>query len=424
MTRKMGREHQVDAFLEASVRGWTGQASRLLAATPELARFDLSTAAVVGDHEWIATQLDRDPAAAGRADLRRDWPPLVYACRSLWHHVGAVHALGLAEVVRRLLEAGADPDAGGTGDILAHVAGHRQRECLRLLLEGGATLPGTGALAAAITADDLRAVHLLLDAGADPGRAPHLPGVPLMGSELVDGTPRPLPHAIAAGAGLPVIEALLEAGTDPDAPGRDGRSPMRLAVRRGRPEVVRALLHHASHDDATDVDRFIGACTHADRAAVGHALDRNPRLRDEMTDEDRWAIVDAADHAGSHAVEVMLEFGFRLDARRDDGATPLHAAAYAGRINLVRRLAERGADLDARDSRHGHTPLTWAILGSQERPAYNPDGDWLGTVRTLLDAGAAIDDIEVPPAPDDVAALLVAQGVGTDRSTSGYGGAA
>jgi ankyrin repeat protein len=406
----MGREEQVDAFLEASVRGWTGRAGRLLAAAPEIAGFDLTTAAVVGDHERVAVELERDPGAAGRPDRRRGWPPLAYACRSVWHHVGAVHALGLAEVVRRLLAAGADPDDGGAGagDLLTHVAGHRQRECLRLLLEAGATIPGSGALAAAITADDLRAVHLLLDAGADPG----------------DGTPPPLPHAIAAGAGLPVIEALLDAGADPDAPGRDGRSPMRLAVRRGRPEVVRSLLHHAAHDDATDVDRFIGACTHADRAAVGHALERNPRLRDEMTDEDRWAIVDAADHAGSHAVEVMLEFGFRLDARRDDGATPLHAAAYAGRINLVRRLAERGADLDARDSRHGHTPLTWAILGSQERPAYNPDGDWLGTVRTLLDAGASIDGIEVPPAPDDVAALLAAQGVGAGRSTSGYGGAA
>jgi ankyrin repeat protein len=229
---------------------------------------------------------------------------------------------------------------------------------------------------------------------------------------LPDGTPAPLPLAIAAGVSLPVVEALLDGGASPDLPGPDGRSPLRLAVRRGRPEVVRALLHHAAHDDASEVDRFIGACTHADRAAVGHALDRNPHLRDELSDEDRWAIVDAADHAGSHAVEVMLEFGFRLDARRDDGATPLHAAAYSGRVNLVRRLAERGADLDAPDGRQGRTPLTWAIKGSQERPAHNPDGDWLGTVRTLLDAGASIEGIEVPPAPDDVADLLVAQGVG------------
>ena len=213
-----------------------------------------------------------------------------------------------------------------------------------------------------------------------------------------------------------MIEALLDAGGRSRRAGARRPQPDAVGRAAGRPEVVRTLLHHAAHDDATDVDRFIGACTHADRAAVGHALDRSPGLRDEMTDEDRWAIVDAADHAGSHAVEVMLEFGFRLDARRDDGATPLHAAAYAGRINLVRRLAERGADLDARDSRHGHTPLTWAILGSQDRPAYNPDGDWLGTVRTLLDAGAAIDDIEVPPAPDDVADLLMAQGVGVDRA--------
>ena len=68
---------------------------------------------------------------------------------------------------------------------------------------------------------------------------------------------------------------------------------------------------------------------------------------------------------------------WRLSAtpHADDGATPMHAAAYAGRPDLVRRLAERGADVDARDSRRDATPVEWAIVGSQERPAYNPGAE-------------------------------------------------
>jgi ankyrin repeat protein len=516
MTRTTDLESQVDAFLEASVNGWAGRAARLLDAEPRIAGHDLATAAVLGDHGAIAAACERDPAAATTPDHRRGWPPLTYACRSVWHHSGPDRAIAVLEVVRLLLEAGASPNApdappasctaptrrrrrpndrrptspassaaspsgigaapgasgtggttgtsgtggtpgiggasgivgigvasgagviGGAGGVdgappavsglLAYVAGHRQRECLRLLLQHGATVAGSGALAAAVAADDALAVHLLLDAGADPGRTGDGPTPPtstatanpssggpragVASGHLADGTMRPLPHAVAMGAALPVVEALLDAGAHVDAVGADGRSPLRLAVRRGRFDLVRALLHHAAHDDTTEIDRFIGACTHADRSTVGHVLTRHPRIVDELDDEDRGAIVDAADYAGGHAVEVMLEFGFDLGSHRpSDGATAVHAAAYSGRANLVRRLAERGADIDAPDRRRGATPLTWAIAGSQDRPAHNPDADWASTVRALIDAGAAVDGIVVPPGPDEIVDLLTAQGL-------------
>jgi ankyrin repeat protein len=67
-----------------------------------------------------------------------------------------------------------------------------------------------------------------------------------------------------------------------------------------------------------------------------------------------------------------------VDARGDDGGTPLHAAAYSG---------------------------------SGEQPASHPHPDWTGTVQALLDAGASARDITLspddpkPPSPE-VAALL------------------
>lgn len=113
----------------------------------------------------------------------------------------------------------------------------------------------------------------------------------------------------------------------------------------------------------------------------------------------------------------MIDLGFPVGARDgDDGATPLHAAAYSGSAETVALLLDRGADIEARDSHWHSPPLVWATVGSGERPRHNPDADWVATVRTLLDAGASSDAITLSsddakaPSPE-VAQLLRTHGV-------------
>ena len=43
-------------------------------------------------------------------------------------------------------------------------------------------------------------------------------------------------------------------------------------------------------------------------------------------------------------VDLLLDHGANVNGRRRDGTTALHAAAYRGLFNVVRRLVERGAD--------------------------------------------------------------------------------
>ncbi|HWG12769.1 MAG TPA: hypothetical protein VG268_05800, partial [Streptosporangiaceae bacterium] len=57
---------KVDAFLEASIRDWTGRAARLLASTPEIAGHDFRTAVVLGDAGRVQEMLRRDPGLATR----------------------------------------------------------------------------------------------------------------------------------------------------------------------------------------------------------------------------------------------------------------------------------------------------------------------------------------------------------------------
>ena len=77
------------------------------------------------------------------------------------------------DVVRALLEAGADPNLGEVALPLRQAASRANTELVRILLEGGAdpnarTSDGRTALMSAVGWDNGELVQLLLDAGADP----------------------------------------------------------------------------------------------------------------------------------------------------------------------------------------------------------------------------------------------------------------
>ncbi len=57
---------QAEAFCEASIRDSTGRAARMLAATPELARYSFATAVILGDAGRVRTEHGRDPGLCTR----------------------------------------------------------------------------------------------------------------------------------------------------------------------------------------------------------------------------------------------------------------------------------------------------------------------------------------------------------------------
>ena len=205
-------------------------------------------------------------------------------------------------------------------------------------------------------------------------------------------------EAIRSDCDAELVELLLRHGADPNRPGPDGRSPYRLAVARGRDDLLDLLRRNGAYDDATAGDRFVSACPRADGAEARRQLDRNPGLLDRLTAEEEGAIVRAAEGGNTDAVALMLDLGFSRETRGGaHGSTALHAAAYAGSASTVRLLLDRGADIEARDSTWDSTPLDWAAVGSGERPTTNATADWVETVRILLDAGASLDGITLSP---------------------------
>ena len=420
----------LSAFLAASVEGRMRQAGEILHDDPAIARRSLAAAAVLGDAPAVLEHLAADPGAAVALDDERGWPALLYACYSRWPQVDTDRAPGLTEAVRLLLAAGADAntndggqaryhsalkgsvevnnpsvselllDAGAhpdPGQPIAEAAAHRDLRCLRLLLSHGARVTSTWALGAAVFNDNPGAAALLLDALATAG------------GRAADAASQELPDA-AATASFATVEVLLDAGADPRATDSDGNSALRLAVRAGRPETAARLRALGAAEDGTEVDRFLGACLNADRPAVEQLLADHPDLTDRLTDEDRAVICQAAESRPVATLALMLEVGFSPNAR-SFGELPLHAAAYHGNAAAVRVLLGAGAQVDARDERFESTPLAFATVGSGEQAGKK--GDWTGTVRLLIEAGASTDGVWITgKAPsEEVADLLMSYGI-------------
>jgi hypothetical protein len=312
-------------------------------------------------------------------------------------------------MTKLLLDHGARPD-----DHTIYLAAfHPGHACLRLLLEYADLPADSTALAAPVSAGDVEGTRLLLDAGADPNRP--LPGS-LFGEGYPDDPPlMPMAAAVEFDGPLELVELLLSRGGDPTSVGWDGRSSYRMAVRHGRPDAAAFLLRHGARDDGADVDRVLDACLRGDRAAVSQLLNHDAGLMDRLTDDDHGALVRAADEGAVEPMRVMLDLGFptAVDAGVD-GPTLLHAAAASGRVDGVQLLVERGADLNARDTRWQATALAWATVGSGQFLGHSPAPDWPATVQLLLDAGSPVDGAWVAgkPPSQQVAEVLAAHGIG------------
>ena len=124
--------------------------------------------------------------------------------------------------------------------------------------------------------------------------------------------------------------------------------------------IIDELIHHTAevavlrdlYRAQTPEDSAVAALLNGDRDAVDAAdverlLKEEPDLMRRAAETGRW-----------HALPVLVELGFPVDG--PNGRNALHHAAGAGRLDSVRLLIDRGADVDARDPTYDSTPLGWA----------------------------------------------------------------
>lgn len=204
-------------------------------------------------------------------------------------------------------------------------------------------------------ANAVEMARLLLTAGAEVDALAGMYGGqhPTM-SMLVSSSP-----PAHAGVQVPLVHVLLDHGADPEGAGEGAwRNPVLTALVFGFVEAADALAARGALVDTLEKAAGLGRV--ADAAAM------LPRASSEARHR---ALALAAITGRLDIVRMLLAAGEDPDRLNPDGfhshATPLHQAALAGHLPLVRLLVEHGARIDICDSLWHGTALGWAEHGGQ-----------------------------------------------------------
>ena len=160
--------------------------------------------------------------------------------------------------------------------------------------------------------------------------------------------------AALAGEHFRIADLLHRNGADLNVQGKYKSIPLHSAATFGNFEVVQKLIEYDADIDARDEDGW----TPLIWASGGHHF------------------------KGGSVLRLLLERGADVNARTsDNGFTPLHRASAYGSLEVVRLVLEYGADIEA-VSRDGKTPLQ--VVGENNMDQGRIDG----ITRLLLEHGA------------------------------------
>jgi ankyrin repeat protein len=362
----------------------------------------LMLAARTGRVEPVRALLERGAVVDARE--RRGQTSLMWAA-----------AEGHAEVVRALLEAGADHaarlDSGFTPLLFAVRGGHTA--VVEALLAAGADVNqaprprrggpgglgrGMSPLIMAVENGHFELAGRLLDAGADPndrstGYSPLHSITWVRKADSGDDNALPPPDGSGRLSSLDFVRVLVEHGADvnmrhtrKDATlgrlDRRGATPFLLAADTADTALMRLLVELGADPTLTNDDRTTALMV---AAGIGTLAPGEEAGTEEEALE---------------AVKLALELGGDVNAVNANGETAMHGAAYKSAPDIVKFLAEHGADEAVwnRRNKYGWTPM---LIARGYRPGnFKPAPATIEALREVLSDPTAAEVLP-PPEPGE-----------------------
>jgi ankyrin repeat protein len=290
------------------------------------ANYDIRSATCLADVDRVRILLRRDPKEARNKELMR---------------IAAM--LGHATIVKVLLEHKADLEDANYG--------------------------GLPVLYFALEHPDV--VRLLLEAGADPKVRLKYNGNGQGPPEEMKWT---LLHCAAGQGRIETAQLLLAAGVPVDVRTADDATPLVWAARAGSPEMVRFLLKNKATVEGKDGRLAMSATAEGIRPAEKkEQQDKNARyqaviaiLQDQNVPTDLFTAIALGN---AERVKVLLKVKPALAGSKDqddrDGQPALQRAVDLDHKEIVALLLDAGAPINDKDG-YGHTALHWAAFWGRE----------------------------------------------------------
>lgn len=243
----------------------------------------------------------------------------------------------IAEIVKVLLEAGANPNARGW----------RGRSAMH-------------------DCHDANAVKLLIDYGGD------------VNAQDENGI-TPLREAICQRE-FDLIQLLLDAGADPDLRDKTGKSSREYALEHKCCEFVQGSMIKIENPTRRATQKMLQAIPEENIKAMKKALDKGV---DPNWIEFRESLLYMSVRSPK-VTKVLLDAGADPNIGNDDGETPLHLAVLLGKVETAKLLLEAGADPNICPAGHG-TPVFYAHKPELIHLLKQYGGDMNFTVDTMGD---------------------------------------
>jgi len=346
-------------------------AAKLYRSHPEIATLDLFTAVAAGDLAEVNRRLAADPGSASRAGGPLNWPPLLY----LTYMRLPGSAVQSVEIARALLDRGADANSSWihsssnvafsalTGVIGLGERGHpthdRADDLVALLIEHGADPCDSHAFYnTSIVSDDVHWLDVLWLHSERRGVTNTWAEI---SKQRIGGnrgmSPIDFMLSLAVSNNHPRrAEWLLTHGANANGVHSDSGQRLRIeALVHGNDAMAELLLRHGATDEPLQgVVAFQLACRRLDRVEAR----RLSELHAEYL-QDAEVMLTAARQGRLDIVEHLLELGMNVDTEDAMGIRALHSAVAADKIDMVKLLIARGAEVDRPAQDHG-SPMGFA----------------------------------------------------------------